>query len=250
MNLLKNQKSTTIFALTAVLFLITCLNFQSVTASIELELGNLLSYEVLEASDTENVFYGASPTFNYFGNWSVTAGDFIQFLIMSVTEANISGYLFLGNSTTNTTFINVRNVDTAFGLTISIGTWNGGFFANASDWQNIQSMVQSTNTTTEEVRNFEHSISDAPKFYDVMKFDTVDYYGQYTTLYYHSTSGVLLKGITSFGFYNLSIELRGTNLEIEGFTKRVSMDFSYLILITAFVPILRLMKKRFVKTKR
>jgi len=232
------------------LFLITNFSFSAAAVSTELEVGDWLIYEVLESNDTENVFYGAFPPLTYFGNWSVVVGDKIIFNLTSVTEESINGTLFFGNDMTNTTFTNVRNVDAAFGLTIGIGSWNGGFCANASDWSNIQSTIQSTNTTTEEASNYEHSINENPKFYDVMKFDTKDYFGQFTTLFYHKTNGVLLKAVTLFGSYNLSIEIISTNLEIEGYTKRVSMDLSMILLILPLTPLFKLVYSHYRKKKR
>ncbi|GAI85221.1 unnamed protein product, partial [marine sediment metagenome] len=118
------------------------------------------------------------------------------------------------------------------------------------DWSNIQSTIQYTNTTTEEASNFEHSINENPKFYDIMKFDTQDYFGQLTTLYYHKAKGILLEAVTLFGSYNLSIELISTNLEIEGYTKRVSMDLSMILLILPLTPLFKLVYSHCRKKKR
>ena len=220
------------------------------TATVDLTAGNWLSYEVLESSETENMFFGTSPTYTYFGNWSVVTNDTITYTVSSITEVSINGSLFLGNLSTNSTFTNVRNVDTAFGLSIGIKTWNGGFLANASNWSSIQSEIQSTNTTVEELSNFELSINDNILFYDVMKFNTVDYYGQNTTLCYHLASGILLKAITSFGFYELSIRLKTTDLVIEGYTKRVAMDISLVLMALLLIPSLKLIKTYINKEKR
>jgi hypothetical protein len=232
------------------LFLISSFSLKVSATPIDVDVGDWLSYEVLDSSETENMFFGTAPTYTYFGNWSVISGDTITYNATSITESSINGTLFFGNSSVNTTFIDVRNVDAAFGLSISIRGWDGGFYANASDWLNVQFQIRSANTTSEEINNYEMSINDGVMFYDVMKFDVVDYFGQFTTLYYHFDSGILLKAVTSYGLYELAFKLESTNLEIEGYTKRVSMDLSLLFLSLALIPILKPVRRRFRKVKR
>ncbi len=232
------------------LCMFTIFSLTTASSNIGLEIGDLLTYEVLESSGTENVFYGNWPPGTYFGNWSVVPNDQIRYSMTSITETEINGTLFLGNTMTNSTFYNVRNVDLAFGLTIGIYPWNGGFFANSSDWENIESQVQQTNTTIDEISNFEQNINGENKSYEVTLFQTSDYNGQFSALYYHSSTGVLLKAHTSYGLYELSIELISTNLEIESQTKTVFMDISSLLVIFPLISLFRIMKKRSDKRKR
>ena len=232
------------------LYMLTFFSLTSIATNIELGVGDFLTYEVLESSGTENVFYGTWPPGTYFGNWSVVPNDQILYLITSITETDINGTLFLGNAFTNSSFYNVRNVDLAFGLTIGIYPWNGGFYANSSDWENIESQIQQTNTTIDEISNFEQIINGENEVYEVILFQTSDYYGQFSTLYYHSSTGVLLKAHTSFGLYELSIELISTNLEIESQTKTVFMDLSSLLVIFTLISFFKIMEKRSNKRKR
>ena len=106
-----------------------------------------LKYQVLASSDTENMFFGNWPPGYYYGNWSVMLDDLIMFNVTSVISSEINGTLYLGNTVNHTIFYDVRNVDVAFGLGLSIYPWNGGFIANESDWDNIELQVQGTNTT-------------------------------------------------------------------------------------------------------
>jgi len=240
-----------IFSLLVILlYILTFFSLTSIATSTELDIGDLLTYEVLESSGTENVFYGTWPPGTYFGNWSVVPNDQIRYNITSITETDINGTLFLGNTLTNSSFYNVRNIDLAFGLTVGIYPWNGGFLANSSDWENIESQIQQTNTTIDEISNFEQIINGENEFYEVILFQTSDYYGQFSTLYYHGSTGVLLKAHTSYGLYELSIQLISTSLEIESQTKTVYIALASVLVIFPLISIFKIMKKSSNKTKR
>ena len=100
-----------IFSLCVIfLYMLTFFSLTSIATSTELGVGDLLTYEVLESSGTENVFYGTWPPGTYFGNWSVVPNDQIRYNITSITKTDINGTLFLGNALTNSSFHNVRNV--------------------------------------------------------------------------------------------------------------------------------------------
>ena len=209
------------------LLALALLNTSNSAANVNITPGDWLSYEVYTSSNTVNDFYGAS--FAYYGNWSVIVGDEINFNITSVQESVINGTLFLGNELQNTTFTDVRVIDTAFGLSIGIYPWNGGLIANSSDWDNIISSIQGTNTTFEEINQYIYSISGVRETYTVMHFNTVNYFEQNSSLYYHKESGVLLKGYTAFGLYELEILLGNTSLTISPYTEPESTNI-YLFL--------------------
>ena len=132
-------------------------------------------------------------------------------------ESEINGTLFFGNDLKNTTFVDVRNIDTAFGLGIGIYPWNGGLIANSSDWDNIISSIQGTNTTSEQIDKYIYSIAGVRQ--TVMHFHTENYFGQNSSFYYHKESGALLKAYTAFGLYELEIFLGNTSLVVNPFVE-------------------------------
>ncbi len=206
-------------------------------------------YQVLASSDTENMFFGNWPPSHYFGNWSVEPEDLIIFNVTSVSLYEINGTLFLGNIVNNTEFYNVRNIDVAFGLGLSIYPWNGGFFANESDWDNIELQVQGTNTTINNLSNFEHTLNGVLNLYEVKVFNTQDYNGQNSSFHYHSDTGVLLKAFTSYGFYELNITLVSTNLEINSIIQTTGFGFSLTIISIALLPVILLFRKKYMDRK-
>ena len=213
-----------------------------ILAEYNLDIENWLSYNVISASDTINVFYGNFPPGTYFGEWSVTKGDKIIYNITSVNNFEINGTLFLGNESSNKTFTNVRNIDIAFGLTLGIYPWNGGFFADSSNWNNIQNLVQGTNTTIREIKKYAQEIQEELKYFSVIMFNTSNYYGQYSLLYYHRTSGVLIKASTSYNLYALNISLTSTNLVLE--TQTADIDLSFLFSILFCLLSIRLYRRK------
>ncbi len=246
----KTVKNYSVSFLLFFTFLLIIFNSNPILANPNLKTDDWLSYSVLSASETTNAFFGNFPPGTYYGEWSVVDGDNINYNITSVRENEINGTLFLGNVSNNVTFFDVRNIDVAFGLTLGIYPWNGGFLANASNWETIQTLIQGTNTTVTEIDNFNHEIEGEQHFYSVIQFNTSNYYGQFSLLHYHSTSGVLLRASTSYSLYELSISLSSTSLELEvqtqtAGTKLVSL-LPIMLLILAF-PIFRRRNSRGIK---
>lgn len=191
------------------------LNGNAISAEIELGPNDWLSYTVVNASDTVNDFFGSFPPGTYFGNWSVLSGDEMNFNVTSVTEDTINGTLFIGNELDNVTFTDVRNIDTSFGLGLGIYPWSGGFFADSSDWDGISTLIQGTNTTVTSIGCYEYTFEKEQTTISVIHFNTTNYYGQFSSFYYHKATGILLKAYTSFGLYELEITLNVTNLNLE-----------------------------------
>lgn len=206
--------------------------------------GDWLSYEVIGASDTINDFYGTFPPGTYYGNWSVEAGDVIDFNITSIQDPSINGTLFFGNENDNITFYDVRNIDTAFGIGLGIYPWNGGFLAESSDWDAIITSVQGTNTTVTHIDYHEHILKGMEVTYSIIKFNTTDYYGQFSNFIYHKESGILLEAYTSFGLYELEISLTATNLSLETNISTETTDLYVILPFIFFVPIFSLVKRR------
>ncbi len=234
-----------IFAFYVTVFLLVIFpSGESVSACTNIDAGDWLSYNVVSASDTINDFYGTFPPGTYYGNWSVVIDDIISFNITSVQDGVVNGTLFFGNALENETFYNVRNMDTAFGLGLGIYPWNGGFLANSSDWDNIMSSIQATNTTVTIVDNYNHPIEGDLNTYSVIHFNTSDYYGQFSNFYYHKESGVLLKALTSFGLYELEISLNATNLELDPYIETVKTNIPLIIYSIFLLPALSMIKKK------
>lgn len=230
------------------LFVIFLSNY-SVSANVGVSSGDWLSYKVVSASDTVNDFYGTFPPGTYYGAWSVVADDSIIFNITSVHDGVTNGTLFFGNELDNVTFYDVRNVDTAFGLGLGIYPWSGGFLANSTDWDNILSSVVDTNTTVTQIESYNLTIAGMQNSYSVIHFNTSNYYGQYSSFYYHKSSGVLLKAFTSFGLYELEISLDIANLEINPYTETpytetVTVSMFILLLSIISLPALSMLKRK------
>jgi len=216
----------------------------SVSANIEVSSGDWLSYDVVTASDTINDFYGTFPPGTYYGAWSVAEEDRINFNVTSVHDGVINGTLFFGNELDNVTFFDVRNMDTAFGLGLGIYPWSGGFLANSTGWDNIISSVVGTNTTVTQIESYDHTIARKQNAYSVIHFNTSNYYGQYSSFYYHKSSGVLLKALTSFGLYELGISLNATNLELEHYAETVTTISPVVLFSIILLPALSLLKRK------
>lgn len=216
------------------------------SAAVEVIPGDWVSYQVVNASDTVNDFFGTFPPGTYYGNWSVIPGDKIDFNVTSVQEGTINGTIFFGNEMDNETFTNVRNIDTSFGLGLGIYPWNGGFFADPADWDNVISSIEGTNTTVTYVDCYNLTIGAEQKTYSILHFNTTNYYGQFSNFYYHKTSGVLLGAFTSFGFYELEIILDDTSLYLETSSCSETSTTNLVIVSLALLilPVIYITKKR------
>ena len=208
----------------------------------DIDIGDTITYNVVASSETNNAFWGSWPPGTYFGDWSVSAGDNISYTILGDIDTDYMGNIQLGNYT----FENVRNVDLACALIISIYPWNGGFFANFSDWDSIESSVVSDNTTIENKDDFSLVINGEQRTFNAKIFHVQNYYGQYSDLYYDTTTGLFLNGTSSFGNYSLSLVLSKTTFEVELISVKAYLDFQ-LILIT--LPVLIILIKGFKKFK-
>ena len=209
--------------------------------STQFRIGDILEYEIIECSEFENMFFGAWPPGEYFGNWSAVVGDQITFEILNITTTNIEGTLNLGNYTFN----NVRLIDVASALALSIYPWNGGFIANTSAWSEIKTDLETTNTTITDLEAYSFSISGSVYSFDVYLFKTTNYYGQNCTFYYDSDTGLLLKGYTAYGDYFLNITLSTLNFDISTrHTNIASIDFISILSIIAFVHFIYCKQKR------
>ena len=199
-----------------------------------------VDYTVLESSNGTNFFYGAWPPGSYFGNWSISKGEHIKFTVSSSDIIGINGTLTIGNYTFN----DVRNIDAASALALSIYPWNGGFFANSSDWLAIKLQIEETNTSIEESSNFEYKINDVNRYFDVIKFNTTDYYGQNSLFYYDKESGILLRAKSYFGNYSLDISLWLSSLELGFSSKTYNLETTNALLYAlVFLAIIVLKKK-------
>ena len=199
-----------------------------------------VDYTVLESSNGTNFFYGAWPPGSYFGNWSISKGEHIKFTVSSSDIIGINGTLTIGNYTFN----DVRNIDAASALALSIYPWNGGFFANSSDWLAIKLQIEETNTSIEESSNFEYKINDVNRYFDVIKFNTTDYYGQNSLFYYDKESGILLRAKSYFGNYSLDISLWLSSLELGFSSKTYNLETTNAFLYAlVFLAIIVLKKK-------
>ncbi len=247
---MRNKKNLLLTILIVLSFSLTLLVSNGFSYKLNLNDEDWLKYQVLASSATENMFVGNWPPGHYYGNWSVIPEDWIMFNVTSfIPSSEINGTLFLGNMLNNTKFYDVRNIDVAFGLGLSIYPWNGGFFANESDWDNIEVQVQGTNTTISDLSNFEHTLNGTLNSYEVKVFNTQDYYGQNSSLYYHTDTGVLLKAFTSYGLYELNITLISTNLEINPTMQTTGFGLSLAIVSIAFIPILLLSRRKNLDSK-
>ena len=208
--------------------------------AISFEINDWVEYTVLEANNGTNFFYGAWPPGKFFGNWSVVEGETIRFDITSSDIYGINGTLVTGNYTFN----DVRNIDVASALTISIYPWNGGFFTNSSDWLSIRTQIENTNTTIEEDSNIRYEINRQVRYLEIIRFNTINYYGQNSTFCYDKHSGVLLKAKTSFNNYLLNVIISKSSLELGLSSKTSNLNFNNLFPYTLiFIAILLLRRK-------
>ena len=202
-----------------------------------------VDYTVIDTSNDTNMFFGAWPPGHYLGNWSVAVGENIKYTITSSDNVSINGTLTLGNYT----FTDVRNVDVASALIISIYPWNGGFFANSSDWENIKTQLEDTNTIIEEESNYSHLINTLNRYFQIIKFNTSDYFGQTSLFFYDKESGILLYAKSCFGNYSLHISLSLTSLEIGLPSKTSSLDYLSVLSISLILFIMVILKKKRLK---
>jgi len=246
---MKNKKNLLLTTIIIISFYLVLLISNGLPQNLTLKKEDWLKFQVLASSGTENMFFGNWPPGHYYGNWSVIPEDLIMFNVTSVGDDEINGTLFLGNLENNTTFYDVRNIDVAFGLGLSIYPWNGGIFANESAWDSIELQVQGTNTTISHLTNFEHKLNGILNSYEVNVFNTQDYYGQFSTFHYHSDTGVLLKAFTSYGSYELNITLVSTSLEIDSASQTTGFSFGLTFVPITLLPIIVLTKKRLFNSK-
>ena len=208
------------------IYLPSCLSSQSShTPSITID--DWVEYTVLDANNETNAFYGAWPPGYFFGNWSISKGEIIRYTVTTSNVLGINGSLSLGNYT----FSDVRNIDAASALLLSIYPWNGGFFANTSDWILVKNLIENTNTSIEERSNFAHVINNQNKFLKVIEFNTTNYYGQSSLFYYDKFSGVLLYAKSCFLDYFLNITLMSTSLELGSLTTTLTWNHTYIFSI-------------------
>jgi hypothetical protein len=218
-------------------------DYQKVSASY-IEVDEWVDYKVVDSSNETNLFFGAWPPGSYFGNWSVSKDEHIRFTVTSSDFLGINGTLSIGNYT----FTDVRNIDVASALALSIYPWNGGFFANSSDWSAIKIQIEETNTSVEESSNFEYTINSESRYFDIITFNTTDYYGQNSIFHYDKKSGILLSAKSSFGNYSLDITLWLSSQELGFPSKTYSLNhfyaFSYVVFVLAIVALKKKLWKR------
>lgn len=228
------------------LFILLLLNISaSTTASfVNINVNDWIEYSVKNSSNSTNGFYGSWPPGLFYGNWSVENGDKIRFQVDSIDSFNINGTLILGS----VIFENVRNIDVASALALSIYPWNGGLFANSSDWRAIVALVEDTNTTISSQKNYFHRINETDSFFSIQKFETLNYYGQNSVFTYDFHSGVLLSARTSFGDYLLEISLENTSIKIGSTTQTLvspmMLSFILVISIISFYKVYQFRKSR------
>ncbi len=239
----KFSKST-MFQMFAFLFILNVI-FSSVVSSnqnLNLKSGDVVEYSILDTSETTNFFYGAWPPGDYYGNWTVNQNEKVVYEITNDTTSEVEGNLVLGNYTFN----NIRNVDVASALALSIYPWNGGFFANASDWTSITEIIENTNTSMILIEDYEQTINDVNYAFDIYEFNTENYYGQYSLFRYDVESGILINAFTSFGYYYLNISLSSTNIDIQGMVTNV-ITYYFLPAVVSFIFIVYFFKKEYEK---
>lgn len=223
-------------------FLVSSLSLSANTESSSLiNNGDWFEYVVLEASNTTNAFFGAWPPGINYGNWSVQEGDQIKFQITSIEGERINCSLYLGNYS----FVNIRDIDAAVALTLSIYPWNGGFIANASEWDQIEQQIENTNTTQTILDQYQHTINNTLEQFKARIFNTTDYNGQKSLFHYHDETGVLLEASTSFGNYSLNVSLISTSFELEDKQGTFSLNFPIFLLIVSVIPITLIFKRAF-----
>lgn len=231
----------TVFQTFAILCIMNVL-FSSVVISnqnMTLKTGDMVEYTVLNTSETTNLFYGAWPPGDYYGNWTVSQDERVIYEITNDTANEMEGTIILGNYTFN----NVRNIDVASALALSIYPWNGGFFANASDWTGITTMIENTNTSMILIEDYEQTINSDNYILDIYEFNVENYYGQYSLFRYDVESGTLLNAFTSFGYYHLNVSLSSTNIDMQGMVTN-AITFSFLPTVVSFILVVYFLQKR------
>ncbi len=236
----KFSKSIT-FQVVAILCILNVILTSVVTGnqSLNLKSGNMVEYTILDSSETTNLFYGAWPPGDYYGNWTVCQNEKIVYEITNDTADEMEGIIVLGNYTFN----NIRNIDVASALAVSVYPWNGGFFANASDWTGITEMIENTNTSMTLIEDYNQTINDDDYSLDIYEFNVEDYYGQYSLFRYDVESGILLNAFTSFGAYYLNISLSSTNIDIQGMITN-AISYYFLPAVVSFIFIVYFLQKR------
>lgn len=231
----------TIFQMFAFLCILNVIFSSIVTSNQNLNLksGDMVEYAILDTSETTNLFYGAWPPGDYYGNWTVSQNEKVVYEISNDTTYELEGILVLGNYTFN----NIRNIDVASALALSIYPWNGGFFANASDWTSITETIENTNTSILLIEDYEQTINDNNYTFDIYEFNTEDYYGQYSLFRYDVESGILLNAFTSFGYYYLNISLSSTNIDIQGKMTN-AITYYFLPAVVSFIFIVYFLQKK------
>lgn len=230
-----------IFQIFAILCILNVI-FSSIVTSyqnLNLKSGDVVEYTIINASETTNLFYGAWPPGDYYGNWTVSQNEKVVYEITNDTASEMEGILVLGNYTFN----NIRNIDVASALALSIYPWNGGFFANASDWTSITGKIENTNTSMILVEDYEQTINDENYMFNIYEFNTENYYGQYSMLRYDVESGTLLNAFTSFGYYYLNISLSSTNIDIQSMMTNV-ITYYFLPTVVSLTFVVYFLQKR------
>jgi len=177
-------------------------------ASFTAVAGDWLCYTVTSSSSTLNSFYGAWPPGQYFGNWSVNIGDLVYFNITSVSSDSINGTLQLGSYI----FSNIRNIDIASALVLSVYPWYGGFLTNTSQLLSNKDSFLSLNTTIYTINTYYQEINGQNLSIPIVVVSVSNYYGQNSLFYYSFGTGILLNATTSFGNYSLGLILKRTNM--------------------------------------
>jgi len=236
-----NFYKPTLFQMFAFLCILNLIFSSLVTSyqNINLKSGDMVEYSIIDASDTTNLFYGAWPPGDYYGNWTVNQNEKIVYELTNVTAIEMEGILVLGNYTFN----DIRNIDVASALALSVYPWSGGFFANASDWSGITEMIETTNTSMILIEDYEQTINGDNYVLDIYEFNVENYYGQYSLFRYSAESGILLNAFTSFGYYHLNISLSSTNISIQNKITN-AITFSFLPTVVSFILVVYFLQKK------
>ena len=209
-------------------------------SGVNINSGDWIQYIVTDSSESENMFYGAWPPGKFYGNWTVNKGDEVWFNVTSISSTSINGTLKLGSYL----FSDVRNIDAASALALSIYPWLGGFFADVSNWNKIFEDVSGTNTTLSSNVSYMHVVNGKNCVFSVNIFNTTNYYGQISLFYYDSKTGLLLAGFTSFGNYKLGLKLVATSLLTEEVTTTAKLSNVIFLLLTLIVPAMNRVKHK------
>ncbi len=240
-----NFSKSTFFQIFAFLCILNVI-FSSVVTSyqdINLKSGDMVEYTIIDASETTNLFYGAWPPGDYYGNWTVNQNEKIVYELTNDTAIEMEGILVLGNYSFN----DIRNIDVASALALSVYPWSGGFFANASDWSSIAVIIENTNTSMILIEDYEQTINGDNYVLDIYEFNVENYYGQYSLFRYGAESGILLNAFTSFGYYHLNISLSSTNINIQNKITN-AITFSFLPMVVSLILAVYFLQKRLRKT--